>query len=315
MKLEEKLESLNKIELVPRDEISDKHWNGCVHFSPFGLPYGYTWYLDNIAEHWNGLVLGDYEAVMPLVHQKKFGIEYIYNPIFAQQLGVFAGFKPPADLLDRFIDAIPEEYKYIEIRLNEGNEVKREDFQIEERMNMHLDLNKPYEQIEEGYNSNVKRNLKKAEKAGLKFNSQLKPEAFVDFYLEHTAPKIPEFKPEHKHMMLRNTYKAIAHSVGSFYTIKNEKEELVAAAFYMFTPSRLIHLSNAISPEGKENGAMHKLVDTLVRINAYHPKVLDFEGSMIPSIAQFYQSFGAKKVPYWEIRRNRLPWFAKLFKK
>ena len=309
------IEELHRIDRLSREEIEDKLWNGCVHFSKYGLPYGYTWYLDNICEEWEGLVLGEYEAVMPLIKGRKLGFDYIYNPIFAQQLGIFATFQLDDFYLNHFLDQIPDEYKYVEMRLNEGNAVRREDFEIEERVNMHLDLNRPYEQIAEGFNQNLKRNIKKGEKAELKFSSQLKPETFVDFYIEHTGSRIPEFKERHKHSLMRNVYKAIAYSVGSLYAVRSTEGELLAAAFYMFTPSRLIHLSNAVSPKGKETGAMHFLVDRLIHINAYQPKVLDFEGSMIPSIARFYESFGATAVPYWEIRRNRLPWYAKLFKR
>lgn len=315
MKQIDSIEELNEVKLLKREEIEDKLWNGCVHFSPHGLPYAYTWYLDNIAEDWEGLMLGEYEAVMPLVKGKKFGFDYLYNPIFAQQLGIFATFKLDEFYMNRFLDAIPEEYRFVEFRMNEGNPIEREDFEIIERVNLHLNLNRTYEQIVEGYSQNVKRNIKKGDKAALKFSPQLKIETFIDFYVEHTGSRIKEFEDKHKYSLMRNVYKAIAYSVGSLYAVRDEEGELLAAAFYMFTPNRLIHLSNAVSEKGKETGAMHFLVDRLIRINAYNPKVLDFEGSMIPSIARFYESFGATPVPYWEIKRNRLPWYAKPFKR
>ena len=63
-----------KIKLINRKNIDDKRWNGCIHFAINALPYAYTWYLDNVCENWEGLVLDNYKAVMPLVYKKKFGI-------------------------------------------------------------------------------------------------------------------------------------------------------------------------------------------------------------------------------------------------
>ena len=64
------------IELVPYEQIDRKKWDTCIHFAVNGLPYAYTWYLDAVSEYWDGLVYGDYEAVMPLTWNKKHGISY-----------------------------------------------------------------------------------------------------------------------------------------------------------------------------------------------------------------------------------------------
>ena len=54
-----------------------------------GFIYGYSFYLDHMAKHWDALVSGDYEAVMPLTWNRKYGIYYLYQPFLAAQLGVF----------------------------------------------------------------------------------------------------------------------------------------------------------------------------------------------------------------------------------
>jgi hypothetical protein len=47
------------------------------------------WHLDRTAVVWDALVWGDYEFVMPLPVRKKWGIQYVYQPLFCQQLGIF----------------------------------------------------------------------------------------------------------------------------------------------------------------------------------------------------------------------------------
>jgi hypothetical protein len=43
--------------------------------------------------------------------------------------------------------------------------------------------------------------------------------------------------------------------------------------------------------------------------------MLDFEGSDIPGIADFYKGFGGLDEPYYFCKWNQLPWFYRIFKK
>ncbi len=42
-----------------------------------------------MAKQWDALVWNDYEAVMPLTWNRKYGIAYLYQPFLTAQLGVF----------------------------------------------------------------------------------------------------------------------------------------------------------------------------------------------------------------------------------
>src|SRR5688572_10861129 len=77
------------IRFVPYKEIDFTKWDNCIATASNGLIYGYSYYLDHMAKQWDGLVLNDYEAVMPLIWRKKYGILYCYQPPFTQQCGWF----------------------------------------------------------------------------------------------------------------------------------------------------------------------------------------------------------------------------------
>ena len=47
-------------------EIDKSKWDKCINGADNGLIYGYSFYLDHMAKHWDALVLNDYEAIMPL---------------------------------------------------------------------------------------------------------------------------------------------------------------------------------------------------------------------------------------------------------
>lgn len=303
-----------QIKLERREEIDDKRWNGCIHFALGAPPYAYTWFLDNVCEEWFGLVVGNYKIVMPIVIGKKFGIQYNYQPFFTQQLGVYAEAPLSQETMDAFFAAIPKEIKYMDMALNESNFAPQFG-EVTERHNFLLDLNDNHQKIQKRYSGNVLRKIKKAEKAGLYVNKQLSPEMFADFYRKHTATKIKDFKDKHYYMILRLVYKAIHYNMGFIIGVQNQKGELLAANFLLNHPQRLINLLPASSENGNQVGAMAYLIDHLISTNANQYKFFDFEGSMIPGVANFYKGFGANKVNFYQVKVNLLPKFLRIFKR
>ena len=61
----------SSIRYVKHDDIDPDKWDECVRNAKNGLIYGYSFYLDHMAKNWDGLILGDYEVVMPLPWNKK----------------------------------------------------------------------------------------------------------------------------------------------------------------------------------------------------------------------------------------------------
>ena len=67
------------------------------------MVYAFSYYLNSMAKNWDALVLNDYDAVMPLTWNKKYGFYYLYQPFMSASLGVF-GNEPDAALLKSFLD-------------------------------------------------------------------------------------------------------------------------------------------------------------------------------------------------------------------
>lgn len=303
-----------EIKLLNREQIDDKRWNGCVHFALSAPPYAYTWYLDNVCETWQALVVGNYKIVMPIVRAKKFGFNYSFQPFFTQQLGVYSDLSLSREMIQEFADALPKDLKYIDICLNESN-FAPEGFEAFERTNYLLDLKPKYEEIKKSYSGNVLRNIRRAEKADYYVSNQLSAENFANFYREHTASKIEGFTDKHYYMMLRLIYQATQYNMGVLVGVFNANKTLVAANFLIDHPQRLINLMPCSSDEGLKHGAMAFLLDNLIARNAGQKKFLDFEGSMLEGVAKFYKSFGAKRVIYYQIKLNLLPKILRIFKK
>jgi len=300
------------IRLLHRDEIDLPRWNGCVHYAPNSLIYGYAWYLDNVADNWWGLVEDDYQSVFPLPwNDKLFGIKRLYQPPLSQQLGLFTvnGFSEAR--IKAFLQAIPKEFKHVQLALNDSmSAIQRlPDYKVKERPNYLLPLNQPYEKLYENYSSNHKRNIKKGEKANLFATSSIKPEDFVAQLEQEMLRKGEQFPQATYHAALRIIYNALHRGQGFFMLCLNEQKEVCAAVFWLLNGARYINLLNYTTPAGKEVGAMPYLMDLFIQGQANKPMFIDFEGSSIPGIARFYEGFGAENVPFYQWTENRLPWW------
>ena len=300
-----------EIRLLKRDQIDKAKWNGCVHYAPNSLIYAYTWYLDNVCDQWEGLVEGDYESVFPLVFNSRIlGFKQLFQPYLCQQLGLFSINPLSENRIQKFIQAIPKEYRYIDINLNDSNIIKGLDgFKVTEKVNYVLSLYPNYLKLSENYSSNLKRNLKKAERANIYSTTSIKPEDFIESFKSYHKERDKVFPPEIYHTALRIIYNCLHRGIGFIMGAYNEKNELCAAVFWMSNGARFINLLNFSTQYGREHGAMHHLIDLFIRSNALKPMYIDFEGSSIDSIARFYQSFGAENHPYYNIKKNELPWY------
>src|SRR3954466_111112 len=155
------MEGTSNIQYLQQHEIDKPLWDKCIDRATNGLIYAYSFYLDHMADHWDGLVLGDYEAVMPLPWRKKYGVHYLYQPFLTAQLGLFAT-GVSAQLVLQFLHAVPSKFRLWEFSLNHSNVFSIDGFQLYERANYVLNLNKPYEELYTNYRENSRRNNKKS---------------------------------------------------------------------------------------------------------------------------------------------------------
>jgi hypothetical protein len=307
------------IRFIPREEIDPARWNGCVYYAHNSRPYAYTWYLDNVAEQWDGLVEGEYESVFPLVWKRKWGISYLYQPLLCQQLGLFSVNVCSQARLKAFLEAVPAEFQWWDIQLNSRNSGLnhfKHGYLLQSRPNYVLDLSPDYETLHRQYSKNLQRNLKKAEQEGLIFlPGMLSFEEFIDLVRQYHQDKANPIPEALYHTALRIMYNAQHRGQGGLFTVFTPEKELCAAAFLLYGGNRMINLLNVSTELGRQLNGMAYLFDSLIQQQAGQRRLLDFEGSKIEGIARFYQSFGAEDEPYWHLQRNALPWYLRWAKR
>lgn len=299
----------NTIQYLSNNKIDKPLWDECIAKANNGLIYAYSFYLDTMADHWDGLVVNNYEAVMPLPWRKKYGISYLYHPFLTAQLGLF-GNNINAQLLEDCLDKIPSKFKLWEFSLNHSNTFLSERFPVYQRRNYVLDLNPSYEILHSGYRENVQRNIKKS----IQYGNQVTPNVDVDDIIELSkaqAKEVPEkdfqnFRDLHHTLRNKNAVKT--------YGVFSKNGELLASCVFSFSHNRAYYILVGNHPNGRTLGASHTLIDAFIKDHAGQNLVLDFEGSDIRNLAFFYSSFGAKEEIFPAIKVNRLPWYIKWLK-
>jgi hypothetical protein len=300
------------IQYLLHEQVDKKKWDACIANADNGLIYCNSFYLDAMAKQWDALVLNDYEAVMPLTYNKKYGIYYLYQPPFTAALGVF-GKNISAELLDKFLLAIPAKFKYWDIYLNHGNYFELKDFELYQRMNYVLPLNKPYNDLYAAFRSSTQRNIKKFAqlKGAIKKDIPIKDIIELSKSQSQSFSKLTDDDFERMTNLYKLLYKESKATTYGAYS----NSRLVASAAFFFSAKRAFYILVGNHPDGKTAGASHALINAFIEDHAEKDLVLDFEGSDIPSLAFFYSSFGAMEEKCCGIKLNRLPTLVRLFKK
>jgi Acetyltransferase (GNAT) domain len=302
-----------QIQYIKNASLDKERWNQCIQRSANGLVYAYSFYLDAMCPGWDALVLNDYTMVMPLTHQRKWGIAYLYQPFLSAQLGVF-GNGITAAHINAFIEKAAAHYRFIEISLNYGNCNGAPANFITERNNYILPLDHPYELICQQYKENTRRNIKKCLQSGARAERGLDADQLISLAVMQmqTQGVVPGQNVER----FRRLYQYLLEKqMATTYGIFSADNQLLAAAAFFFSHHRAYYILVGNNPEARNTGASHALIDAFIQDHADKHMLLDFEGSDIPGLAQFYSSFGAINQPYPSIRINRLPFFLKWLKK
>lgn len=287
------------IQYIEYKNIDFKKWDACIASSFNRLIYGFSWYLDVVCDDWDALILNDYEGVFPLPKRKKWGIEYIYQPFFCQQLGVFSKKKIEIDL---FLNYIPKKFKYLE--LNVGLSKK---FAFQENKNYELTITND---LESNFSKNTTRNISKAKASNLSLVSNISTEQHISLFCNKLSNIGIGQKDLERYLNLCNVL--ITNNSGKIYAVFDSLNNLVASSLIAVDAQRVYYLNGATNQKGREIGASHWMVCEVMK--NYFGKIFDFEGSNIEGVARFYAGFGASKTSYSTIIINRLPFYFKWLK-
>src|SRR5688572_10652470 len=303
----------DQIKYLQHNEIDKVKWDACVTNAPNGLVYAYSFYLDAMSKHWDALVLGNYEAVMPLTWNRKYNFYYLYQPVFTASLGVF-GKNLSEKVISDFLKAIPAKFKLIEISLNNGNLFNDSKSFSLLRSNYILHLNKSYEELYKVYRDNHKRNITKTFQLDCRASKEISVDEVMRIN-EEQLKHIDGTKPG-DYSNFKKLYELLeSKGQAKVYAVVDLKNRVLASAVFFFSHNRAYYIMVGNHPDGKTIGASHALIDAFIKDHAGKNLILDFEGSDIRNLAFFYSGFGATEEIYPALKINKLPWYIRLLKK
>lgn len=295
--------------------IDKRRWDDCIAKSFNGSVYAWSWYLDIVHPDWEALIENDYERVMPLTPSRKFFLSYMFQPFFVQQLGVYSQSTLSADDVERFVRAIPAKYKIVRYRLNEFNKVDYELGIYEPHRNVVLDLIYDYQSLCNNYNNNTKRNLIKANSAGLTIDKDVKAETIIKLFAENRGRDVEHWKEKEYKRLLDLVDTAIYHECCFVCGVNDIEGRTIAGGIFMCSHDRIIFLFSGSDESYKNKHALTFLLDNMIREFSESKYIFDFEGSDNDGLFRFYKGFGGKEVYYPEVKYNNLKGIFKIASK
>lgn len=161
-----------------------------------------------------------------------------------------------------------------------------------------IDLEKVYSNLR----TNIKRNIKKAEKV-VKIESGIQLEELhkiisMTFKRQNSTPKYS--------LEIIQKIGAVCQDNNcgkSFYAI-DESDDIHAALYLIWDSSSAYYLMGGGNPLKRNSGAGSLLMWEAIKFAARVTQKFDFEGSMIESIEKYFRSFGAIQKPYFCIYKT-----------
>ena len=293
------------IRYLSHDAIDKSWWDAQLMQCPDRLWYMQSWVLDLCCPAWEALIHSD-GAIMPLLHRRKWGQRYLFQPFGMQELGVFAPMRTPG-LDDAFLAAIPAHFKFWDLWLNRAMQVHahRGD-RLMPQVNMELPLLKEATTLRDNYGRGHKRNLKKAGVDPPVITTAVGAQEFVTLFDRTTGRRFGPVPEGGLLLLERLIHGARERGQCELYGVRNGNA-LIAAICFMVWEGRIILLKSAMEREAADRYAMFHLVDHAIARYAGSNMLLDFAGSNTSSVARFYEGFGAQRAIYLRLIRNRLP--------
>ena len=283
------------IRLIHSTSLDVQKYDTCISESQQSLVYAYSWYLDIVCDSWSVLVLDDYMAVMPIPYRKKYFIHYVYPPLWILQLGLFS--KDRKIKISEFIVYLNKKFRFIELRLNSENSFIEKVSDLRGMNFQELPLKKEMAEIRKSYQSDRRKDLKKADRYGLVGTWVDDPQPLIELFRRNVGQRTPEIQSRDYLNLEQLINSCIEKKKGELLSIY-EKDQLVASAFFLKHQKTVTILCSSTDFSNRNHGANTFLIDLAIQKFKGEFDVFNFGGSSMESIAKYFFSFGAQQRNY-----------------
>ena len=297
-----------QFQIVSHKDIDINKWdNLLIDHNATQSQYSSFDYISSCCENWSAFIYGDYVSAFPFAHKNKMGYQVVFQPFFTRNFP-FLG-KDNKGFIDEVFQYLYENYNHLDINL--AVQLNYSFLKTKKFFFQGLELDKDYDLLHQAFSKNTKRILKKAQKLTIQNSDDIK--AFLTLFKNTVGNKL-NYKEENYNALYNVIKNGISNNTIEFLKINKENEVLGYAVFQ--SHGNIINfIKGAVTNNGKKLGAMHVLINYCILQNANANKVLDFGGSNIKGVAEFYKKFGATDFAYYNYSFDRLPTLLKKFKR
>lgn len=294
------------IRILANKDIDAIKWDACLQASPSGKIYSSYAYIDGLSQHWEGLIVGDYDAIMVLSYKSFLFFKLLCTPDFVPVLGLYnrEGFdvQPFQKDIEAFIVS-----RYGVLILREEQEGFNTAKYRKRSPNLILPLYYPYTQLKASYSEDCRRNIAKSIRRGTSVvMNQIAIKEVLSYY-KSAYGSVNKKRAEVYRRLEAVLIKLQSEGKAFTISVNDEKGKCVYAGCFLKDTKRLYYIIGAPNEEGRRLRATYRCIDWVVSQFAEQDMILDFEGSSIASVAKFYQGFGPEEEIYWMYYNNQLP--------
>jgi len=261
----------------------------------------------------------DIIAAMPYLIRHRCGCHYILMPQQTQIGGVWIDenlsidaksqiLAPLTKRVEEYLQSIGLSYYYQKYPIHSplSLELQKYGYEVKEQITYRIEDTGDIASIQQAFSQNKKRQLKKA--AHLQVSEDMTHEEFYTFHRECLRLQGKEISYSHDFF----TSLAMAteeNQCSKILAIRDSEQAICAAVFVVWDQHSTYYLIPCYHPAYKDSGAGALLATAAIRLAHEKSLAFDFEGSMIPGVAEHYRQFGSTKTIYYAVEKYFHPWF------
>jgi lipid II:glycine glycyltransferase (peptidoglycan interpeptide bridge formation enzyme) len=265
---------------------------------------------------------GDLAALMPLCQKSKYGLHAVYTPQLTPFFGIYIlphHFEKTTkynsyqnELIDSLLKTIPNFHYYLipyHHSFNYGFPLVYNGYKSTIRYTYQLDNIKDEEKLFLEFKSSLRNKIRKAEK-----NITIEESNDIDIFydtINKTFERQKLSNPTSKNL-ISNIYKALPEN-SKILLAKDESESLHAAHFLVWDDKCAYNLMLGGDTELRSSGAIPLLLWNSIKTASKYVDTYDFEGSILPTVQPFFESFGANVVSYHQYYKAKNKMWELLF--
>ena len=298
---------MEDIKYIKNNEIDSIMWDRCISRSHNGNVFGYSWFLDSVCDTWDALVLGNYNAVMPLPVKKNFVFRNVLHPDFLIKTNIYQAKDFNIEIVKNFIQKIPENFKSVELKTGNSNLIQL-NYKVQEQKSYKIDLISSYKTIHSSYSDYFLEQLNKSKNKKTSYNTGILPNGLV---LLSTITKKLNKKQSDKLRLLSAV--SLRRKLGEIYGAFNSKNRLSAAVLFVSSHYKTYIIYGVQTKEAKKNNVLFGLIDYYIKTHSEKALTLDFSG-LTSANEIFLKGLGATEYPQYILKKKKIFPFSSISK-